>query len=163
PFDWPGFAATALNGRLYVFASYLELMGGRLAYYSPADDLWIIRSSMPQVGNPGFVAANGKLYTLGGRSGPASGLGVTDAIYEYAEVTGAGRPRGRVGGPGHGRAPARVGGPALVMGGSAPDGTPLELVEEGIPRYPFLLMFGHIFVRVWAPPPASADRRRQPV
>ncbi|HJZ88844.1 MAG TPA: hypothetical protein VKN99_26915 [Polyangia bacterium] len=134
PFDWPGFAATALNGRLYVFASYLELMGGRLAYYSPADDLWIIRSSMPQVGNPGFVAANGKLYTLGGRSGPASGLGVTDAIYEYDPVTDAWSPRGQLSRPRQSPGAAEVGGHVFVMGGSAPDGTPLELVEEGIPR-----------------------------
>jgi hypothetical protein len=143
PSSFSQLSATALGGTLYTFASPIEDVSGTLASYDPASDLWIARAGLAGGSRSAFVAANGKLYTLGGASvqTTATGQGTTtsyDAVYEYDPATAAWARRGSIQ---QGRVSAgavELGGHVFVIGGIVPgtgsSGIPSAAVEEGIPR-----------------------------
>lgn len=137
PFSYQEFATTTLGEELYVLAS--SAGGGKLAVYDPVGDVWVLRAALPTIALPGLVAANGKVYTVGGVTGDGTltPLAVSPAVYEYDPAVDRWAARGDLTVSRHSPAAVDVGSEVFVMGGSSTTSlfaTPVATVEEGTPR-----------------------------
>ena len=128
--------AAALDGILYVIAS-----GGPVASvssYDPNADLWIVRPPVPDTFRASYVAAGGKLYSLGGDTGTLGEPMTSDLVEQYdpmtTQWTGAGHMRVAREYAGA----AEINGTICVFGGDtvvlAAPSVPTNAVECGVPR-----------------------------
>jgi len=132
--------AATQGGRLYAFTSPAEDTSGTLAGYDPADDIWISEPGLPNYSRSAFVAANGKLYSLGGITGKdISSYSSTDAVYEYDLTARAWARRGAITRARQHAGAVEMDGHVFVIGGDVLEpgtgsfGTPSAVVEEGVP------------------------------
>jgi hypothetical protein len=64
-----GFAAVAVNGKIYVIGGHYGAYLGTNEEYDPATDTWTAKASMPTPRSGlAAVAVNGKIYVIGGRN-----------------------------------------------------------------------------------------------
>src|SRR5262252_3486479 len=91
-------AVTELNGKIYAFGGFVPPQSGPPAWipidnaweYDPAADSWKALAPMPtKRGSPVAVAAGGKIYVIGGRTGAAfiSVATNTNIVEEYDPAT----------------------------------------------------------------------------